>query len=229
MAVLLGADGCGRDWLVVRHDTATAHTSAFLSTTQDIAHLDFDVLAIDIPIGLPEAGRRPADARARTLVGPRRSSVFPSPIRPSLYATTREEACQITQAADGRRVGVQSFAILPKIRAVIELLQANPQLASRVFEVHPEVSFAAWAGHPLLHNKKRAAGKQERQQFIAGEFGPTMFTALREALPAGVAADDLADAFAALWSARRIHERAALRLPDEAVVDATGRPMEIWY
>ena len=57
MAVLLGADGCGRDWLVVRHDTATSYTSVFLSATPEFAHLDFDVLAIDIPIGLPEAGQ----------------------------------------------------------------------------------------------------------------------------------------------------------------------------
>ena len=38
-----------------------------------------DAVAIDIPIGLPDKGRRKADELAKAAIGPRRSSVF---IRP---------------------------------------------------------------------------------------------------------------------------------------------------
>ena len=44
------------------------------------------VIGIDIPIGLPDTGRRQADVLAYTLVGPRRSSVFMTPVRAALEA-----------------------------------------------------------------------------------------------------------------------------------------------
>jgi predicted RNase H-like nuclease len=44
------------------------------------------VVAIDIPIGLPDTGRRQADLEARAVVGPRWRSVFLSPVRAALQA-----------------------------------------------------------------------------------------------------------------------------------------------
>lgn len=233
MAVIVGADGCRDGWVVVKLDTATSKPTADWITTQAISRLDFDVLAIDVPIGLPDVGSRQADLCARQFLrAPRASSVFPAPIRPALKATTRAEASTITQAADGRKVGVQAFAIQPKICAVDEILQTHAQLVHRVFEVHPEVSFAAWAGRAMEYKKKSAAGKQERQRLIAAQFEPGTFTALRESLRARqlrVPADDLADSFAALWSALRVHSGSALSFPSDAARDSTGLPMHIWY
>jgi len=42
---------------------------------------DAEAVGVDIPIGLPSKGVRAADAAARAFVGPRRSSVFPTPSR----------------------------------------------------------------------------------------------------------------------------------------------------
>lgn len=229
MAVIVGANGSRGDWLTVALDTSTGRITAGLTPTAALPALGFDVLGIDIPIGLPESGEREAEPLARAFVGPRRSSVFPPPITCALRSSTRAEACAVTQAVDGRRVGVQAFALFPKICQVVDLLQAHPQLAARTYEVHPEVSFRAWAGQPMHYHKRTFLGKQERQDLIAREFGPNVFASLREDSAVRLPEDDVADAFAALWSAGRILKGVASRLPDHTVVDATGFPMNIWY
>lgn len=229
MATLVGADGYKEDWLTLSLDTATGEIKAAVTATADLLVLSFDALAIDIPIGLPDSGSREADRLARAFVGPRRSSVFPSPIRPALRCSTRPEACTITNAINGNRVGVQAFALFPKIAQVVDLLQAHPELAARTYEVHPEVSFRQWAEEHMRHYKKSPAGKQDRQALIAAEFGPDVFARLQRESPVRLPDDDLADAFAALWSAKRIFEGDAARLPGHIVPDAAGFPMNIWY
>lgn len=230
MPEILGIDGAGSGWVGVALDTESGALSAHFLQTEEIATFDCSLIAIDIPIGLSDRGQRAADVEARRLLGrPRGSSVFPTPIRSALNASTWEEACGITLAVDGRRVAMQTFAIMNKIAAVDELLQRDPQLSLRTFEVHPEVSFAHWAGSPMVHGKKRHAGRQERQELIAANFGQATFQDLHRELKSKVEADDLADAFAALWTAIRIHEKTAAALPDRPVFDSTGLSMRIWY
>lgn len=104
-----------------------------------------------------------------------------------------------------------------------------PQLAARTYEVHPEVSFTAWGGQHMAHHKRTSLGKQERQMLIARQFGPNVFSGLRADSAVRLPEDDVADAFAALWSADRIRRGVASRLPDHTVLDASGFPMNIWY
>jgi len=49
---------------------------------------DLGAAGIDIPIGLPESEPRWCDVEARSMIGPRRSSVFPAPLRGLLGAAT---------------------------------------------------------------------------------------------------------------------------------------------
>ena len=229
MATIVGADGYKKDWLAVSLDTSTGEVTAAVMPTADLPALSYDVLAIDIPIGLPETSSREAESLARDFVGPRRSSVFPTPIRPALRCSTRPEACSITHAINGKKVGVQAFALFPKIEQIVDLLEAHPQLATRTYEVHPEVSFRAWAEKPMAHYKKSVAGKQERQALIAREFGTEVFARLQRESSIRLPDDDLADAFAALWSAKRIFAGSVAKFPDRIVPDAMGFPMNIWY
>lgn len=61
-------------------------------------------------------------------------------------------------------------------------------------------------------------------------FGEDAFDSVREQVRGkGVATDDIADAFAALWSANRILIGAADRLPAASQYDSLGLPMHIWY
>ncbi len=188
------------------------------------------MLAIDIPIGLSDAAPRACDQLARRMLGRRACCVFSAPIRPALHAPNRAGASRITTAADGRGVGCQAWNIYPKIREVDALLTAERRLQKRVFEVHPEVSFSAWNGAPIADRKKSPVGLKARITLIDRYYGTGSFEAVRARCPRGdVQSDDITDAFAALWSAERIHFHKAVVLPDPPQVDSAGLPMRIVY
>lgn len=222
MALLAGIDGCKDGWVCATLDAASGSLSGSVLTTSELPRQPWDLAGIDIPIGIPDRGPRDADREARAFLGrPRCSSVFPCPIRPALAARSWEEACAMTR---------QTFAILPKIRQIDELMRGDPALRDRLFEVHPEVSFAAWQGRPMIFNKKTRSGREERQTLIASHFGQDAFSIVRRRLASRrFGADDLADAFAALWTAQRLYDRRAVSLPAEPQHDSCGLSMQIWY
>lgn len=57
------------------------------------------ITAIDIPIGLPPDRPRHCDITARALLGPRRSSVFPAPVRNVIAADSFDLACTESEKA----------------------------------------------------------------------------------------------------------------------------------
>jgi predicted RNase H-like nuclease len=176
------------------------------------------VVAVDMPIGLAdhhEPGGREGDRAARVELGPKRSSVFSAPPRCVLGARTLPDARR-----RGGRLTLQTLNLLPRIEDVDRVL--TPALQSRVFEVHPELSFAAMGdGRPVLAPKRSAAGSAERRAILqqAGVLVP--------ARPAGAAVDDLLDACALSWSARRVVDGTARRVPETPACDARGFRMEI--
>ena len=94
------------------------------------------VVAVDMPIGLPErvgAGGRAAENAVRPLLGARQSSVFSVPSRAAIYAADYREACRIAQATSEppRKVSKQLFNIAPKIREVDEALRAYACMRQR--------------------------------------------------------------------------------------------------
>lgn len=228
--VLAGLDGCRGGWVVVVELDNSIQGLVVSSVAELLNLLNPNALvAIDIPIGLTDSGPRLCDVAARkVLKAPRASSVFPAPIRSVLKARTYGDARNICQEVIGKGISQQAFAIIPKVREVDDLMQSSPEIRSRVREVHPEVSFAYWNdGRPMSASKRTAAGAAERERLIDA-FWPGVRTELREILPRGrVKRDDLNDAFAALWTARRIASAAAVSLPEKPAVDSIGLRMEI--
>ena len=232
---LAGVDGCRAGWFAIVENLACNSfepviTSSFDSLLEELA--DCALIAVDIPIGLPNSGPRTCDLLARKYLSPKRgSSVFPAPIRPVLGASTHKDASEIRRSIEGKGVSIQSFAISKKIREVDNVLRGNREIARRVVEIHPEVSFAAMAsGIPMLCKKARTAGHHERVEHLrhhvpieAIDFGLAAY-----ALGA-VAKDDILDAFAALWTARRIRAGTACHFPPTAETDPYGLDMAIWY
>jgi predicted RNase H-like nuclease len=235
VSFIAGVDGCRAGWLCIWKDIETGKTShQVFPYAHDLIHQNPmpSVIAVDIPIGLTDAGKRECDYQARRLLGqPRSSSVFPAPIRPALAAKFREEASRITSAADGRGVGVQSWAIVPKIKEVDTELIERPRLQDIVNEVHPELSFWAWNGRkPMSMAKKKPEGKAQRRRLVDTHFGSDAFQSIRsEHYKKEVADDDINDAFAALWTAERIMKGEAQRIPDPPGIDSCGLRMEMWY
>lgn len=186
------------------------------------------LIGIDIPIGLPDHGSRTCDLHARKLLArPRGSSVFPAPIRACLKDRDYSELCSLHKQVDGRGLTKQAFHLLPKIRQVDDLLR-TPGLSDRIREVHPEVSFALWnGGQPMRFNKKKPEGRRERERLVDREWPGERERLARELRGGGYAADDLNDACAALWSARRIAAGDARAFPGEIQRDSKGLPMRI--
>ena len=112
--------------------------------------------------------------------------------RAVLGCATWEEANATSRAIDGRGLAHQVFNLLPKIREVDRVL--SPSRQARIVEAHPELCFASIAGEPLLHSKRSVAGKAARIALVG---------VVPNALP-GAATDDVLDAHAALWTARRV-------------------------
>jgi predicted RNase H-like nuclease len=164
--------------------------------------VDATVVAVDVPIGIPEAGARPADEAARRFVGPRAASVFPTPVRAVLEAATYADARAVATKLTGRSISAQAYALRRRILEVDEHAHAD----ERVIEVHPEVSFRELAHRPLL-SKHRGDGLAERRALLgqAGIEVPSSVPRLGE--------PDLLDATVAAWSARRYARGEALPLP----------------
>jgi predicted RNase H-like nuclease len=65
---------------------------------------------------------------------------------------------------------------------------------------------------------------------IGDSFGPLAFESARASVARRDATDDdIADAFAALWTARRIVAGVARSLPDVPLLDSAGLPMRMVY
>ncbi|MCH2171781.1 DUF429 domain-containing protein [Myxococcota bacterium] len=190
------------------------------------------VLALDMPIGLPEAGGRSCDRLARVCLGSdRRNSVFPAPIRSALDASSHEQASEITQAIDGRRVSAQAWGLFPKIRQVDTWLRTCDLAGQRAWEAHPELSFWAWnEGCSMSHAKKTPSGREQRLRLAEAWLGPELLLRARGSWKRSeLADDDILDAVANLWTAHRIGEGTAQVLPDPPPMDAVGLPMRIVY
>lgn len=233
--LIAGVDGCHAGWLAISRSLKDDEIDSklFLSFTELMSNLPTQMfLAVDIPIGLPSAGERECDQKARSLLGkPRSSSVFPAPVRSAVKAKTHEEASRITHEIDGRRMSVQLWSLLPKIREVDQYLSADITRQTRVREIHPELSFWAWNGKsPMIEKKKHKDGIAARKKLVGVHFGKSAFDKVRSQFTKHqVADDDICDAFASLWTAERIAKGEASVVPTSSSIDDVGLRMELWY
>ena len=228
-APVLGVDACPGGWVGVVIDP-DRRTSVFVAP--GIAGLvelvrerhDVSVVAIDIPIGLPDTGGRRADAEARRALVGKASSVFSTPVRAAVEAATYEEARAANLAATegGTSVSAQAYALSEKVLQVDAWVRGRP--GARVIEVHPELSFARMTGAPVLERKKDAAGVRARREALAahGIVAPAWFRG------AGFGEDDLLDACAVAWTAVRHALGVSESYPDVPEVFSDGIPAAIW-
>lgn len=224
---VLGVDRCRGGWVgILWDDTVRGLFGATLSDLLASAPDPPAVIAVDIPIGLPDTGARQADVIARRLLGSRASTLFVTPTRDAVEAPDRAEASRRNVANGGQGVTAQAFALVPAILEAERFVTNNPRL--RVVECHPECSFAEMnGGGPVAAPKRTWAGMKDRLGLLrhAG-----IDLAAHDVGDAGAraATDDVIDAAAAAWSARRCAEGVSIRLPATPERFGSGPPGAIW-
>lgn len=235
-----GVDACPAGWLVVlaNVDGEPEPRARIVPTFAGVLGMPEapDIIAIDMPIGLPERsgiGGRAADIAARAKLGARQSSLFAVPARAAIMETGYRAACAaaLAHSEPPRKVSKQIFNLFPKIREVDALM--TPALQARVFECHPETAF--WAmndGTPLGEPKKvksspYPAGLALRRNLLSQAGFPEAFLEETRFRRAEAGADDLLDACACAWTALRISRGEALTFPAVPPLDARGLRQEI--
>lgn len=221
---VMGVDACRAGWVGAVLDPS-GHGTPHVLVAPTVAALaeaagPLAVVAVDIPVGLPDETRREADVQTRRFVGPRASSVFTTPVRDSVYAASFGQANALSRERIGAGVSQQAWALRTRIAEVDAWLRQD--LPFVVVEVHPEASFAKMAGAPAASGKRSAEGAAERRQALsrAGVGVPST-------LPTGVAVDDLLDACAAAWTAHRVKTGAAITFPETPETFSDGLPAAI--
>lgn len=183
-------------------------------------------LAIDMPIALLDEHPRTADVEARRILGPRRSSVFPTPLSVVLDATDYQDACERSRQRCGKALSKQAWNLMPKIRQLHRLIEPDDQ--DRIVEAHPECAFVRLNdGIPLVHPKATTDGKALRIGLLSesGTFEPG---AVQECVADRAAPTvDLLDALALAVTAAHVAAGSERRLGDQ--VDPIGRRAEIVY
>jgi predicted RNase H-like nuclease len=245
-----GVDGCPAGWVVAFLDAGGECRVAVVERFAEVfAGAPPAVVAVDMPIGLPERvgpGGRGPEAAVRPLLGSRQSSVFSVPSRAAVEAVNEpylsmdqlkafhQRACVVARATSDppKGVAIQTFCLFPKIRELDGFLRGAPELSRHVFEVHPEVAFWRLNGERALTEPKKVKGRphgpgvaQRCDLLMAAGIAPEV---IDQGPPSGAAIDDLLDALACALTARRIRAGEARPFPDPPGRDVFGLAMAIW-
>lgn len=224
---MLGVDACRRGWIAIAVDDGIAGAYFAENIQMLVARAETDgplaVVAVDMPIGLPDRGLRRADVLARAAIGPLWPSVFMTPVRQALLAGDHAAASAINRELTGQGISIQAFGLKPKL---FEVEQWVRHTAIRVVEIHPEVCFARLAGAPLTARKSSWAGAECRRALLDGA-GLKLTGDLGQAGTCA-AVDDVLDAAAAAWAARQVLLGYAQPIPDPPETFTDGRACAIW-
>lgn len=208
---VLGVDGCPAGWVgaLLLDDGCELLVADTVADLVGRAAVRPAVVGVDIPIGLPDAGPRRADLAARReLPVGRKSSVFPTPVRDAVGATSYPGADAAHRAATGRGLSVQGYHLCRRIAEVDGWVRGGPGMP--VLEVHPEVSFTELGADTSL-SKRLPAGAATRLAALR-RAGLVLPDPLRRP---GVGTDDALDACAVAWTARRYVRGESRRLPED--------------
>jgi predicted RNase H-like nuclease len=221
--LIAGVDGCKDGWMIVSETREGQTATAVASDFRQILDGKYELVVVDIPIGLLESGTRLADRQSRRLLRGRACCVFTAPLRPMLLCADYPQARACRLRIESKGVTKQAWATVPKIIQVDRLL--TPEAQSRVREGHPEVSFAHLNdGKPLALSKHSTEGRRKRIALLKEHFPNIASEVQRHSR----VAKDLIDAYAMLWTARRIRDGWSVTLPEHAPRDTRGLLMQIW-
>jgi len=180
----------------------------------------FSIVIVNAPIGYldtPEEGARTCDREARALLRRRGTAVHNAPSRAAIEGRLE---------LDKSGLDAVTATMMPRYREIA--LEMSSYRQRVVYEGHPELSFfQLHKDTPLKRSKVLAEGKEERRIVLEDKIRGS-----ERYLDEGVVAAPLKhvyDAFALLWTARRVYGHAAKRIPADPEWDSEGLRMEIVY
>ena len=229
-----GVDGCPGGWIAVTLLPVAAlipgappglAVNAVVAPTLDALPLTA-IVGIDMPLGLVAEGWRAADLLARRALGRRGATVFAVPARPVWQQEAYAAANRTCRELTGKGLSAQAWGLRRKLLEADRFRRSRQaaEAGVRLYEVHPELSFAALAGGvPVADSKHTPAGLAARRALL----GRAAITLPPRA--AGAAENDLLDAAAVAWSARRIAAGTAVALTDPAQRADDGTEIAIRY
>ena len=242
----IGVDGCKSGWFCVTLSQGRRPKWKAVEQLEDLLPYvgGSDRIFVDIPIGLlTDQSARACDIEARyklrkrtilperIKLPSRTSCVFSTPVRAVLGSENYEDAKRLNHKACGIKITRQTWAIVPKIREVDELMRRNEKAKRIVREVHPELCF--WALNHRVHmtkSKGEDLGFNERMRVLKAWLPEveSIVTEIQGEKISGVRRDDIVDALAAAITA--LADPSTQRtLPRNPPRDDCELPMEMVY
>ena len=216
MSLIIGIDGCKSGWFSIwENQDKSIHSSVF-SNLNELKNFFKNesqlILGIDMPVVLSEVIPRQADQLARKLLSKKASSVFTAPTPEMLDQPNYEKASLVSKRLFGKSMSLQSWYLFPKIKDVQTMIHHEDM---QIYEIHPELSFRAMNNEQvILESKKTQEGFALRKALLSMHFKNFIFEEIRRHYARkDVMDNDILDALAVLWSAKRIQSNQASFLP----------------
>jgi len=216
LSLIIGIDGCKSGWFSIwENQDKSIHSSVF-SNLNELKNFFKNesqlILGIDMPVVLSEVIPRQADQLARKLLSKKASSVFTAPTPEMLNQPNYEKASLVSKRLFGKSMSLQSWYLFPKIKDVQTMIHHEDM---QIYEIHPELSFRAMNNEQvILESKKTHEGFALRNALLSMHFKNFIFEDIRnQHARKDVMDNDILDALAVLWSAKRIQSNQASYLP----------------
>ena len=225
---VIGVDGCPAGWIAIIWQGNKIQAKLFeIGNFAAILREEAAMIAVDMPIGFPDTYGRNADIEARKVLRPFGSRVFPIPCRAAVHANNYTEAIHLNKLySNNVSIPPVTNAIRPRMQEVDRVM--SREVEKRVREIHPEVSFSVMnGGKPLHHKKKTLDGEKQRLDLLHASGFPEIAWQQMTYHKREVKRDDIIDACAAAWSARRILQGRDQHFPKTEERDAHGLLMRI--
>ena len=193
----LGIDGCRAGWVVADIDEEKKLSHRVIASLQALKDDACQLALIDIPLDFAEQTYRPCEIEAQKLLGSaKRASIFLTPHRQAVFATSYPEANRLNRLYLGKGLSVQSWNICGKIKEAIGFIGIFP--AFPLCEAHPELSFYFLNNRrSLLSKKANKEGAAERLEIISrcgNNYPEVIGETLRNTKRKDVKMDDIIDA-----------------------------------
>ena len=230
MKKIAGIDGSKGGWVCVSGYQNNFKELKFekLKGFNDIKSKDFNLVLVDIPIGLDidlKKGGRIVDKLARKELLTNKSSIFNAPSRLVLKAKNYEEANKINKNK-GMGLSKQSWNLVKKIKEVDEFIKNSNKTI--IFESHPEIIFQVMKKDKVSTKKKNEEGIIERRNLLEKNgFNKVFLEKNLLAKDSFYKKDDFIDACSLFWSANRAMAKTEVKIPNDIVLDSEGIIMQI--